>query len=441
MNSRYLRPAIVLVILLPVGLWLLFIKFFGVNVVFLDSWGTVVLIEKLYAGSLTFRDLFALHNEHRIFFPKLIMLALAHLTHYNSFAEMLFSWMLVCMTMVIIWRMYTEDFGTSGSALTKFVPVCWLLFNLRQYDSILSGFQLQTYLCVAGSAGSIYLLRNTGTWRFVGAIMCGLVATFSFANGLLVWPVGAVFLLLSREKAKAAHTALWAAIGIAAWAVYLHDFASIAQKVTVFSSLKMALSALAFFVLNIGAPLAVRSSAVGMGTLLIACIIIVAIASVRHGVLRNTKWMALILFSLGSSALFTAGRTQLGLSEALTSRYLCFTTLGIVGVYMSVLTLYRREERENRKENYAMLFGGILSLIIVGIVSGYSSGLMHGRELHAEREQIAGILAEYEKITDESIATRPFRVNKIKKRAAFLKKHNLNQFHKEPPSDHGNKPH
>ncbi len=104
-------------------------------------------------------------------------------------------------------------------------------------------------------------------------------------------------------------------------------------------------------------------------------------------------------------------------------------------------TASKEASNENRKENYAILFGGMLFLIIVGTISGYFLGVLHGRKLHREREQIAGILAEHQKITDENFATHPFRVDVTRERAAFLEKHGLNQFHTRPPADRDMKPH
>ena len=57
----------------------------GVDVPVLDEWdGTAPLFEKMADGSLGLGDFYAQHNEHRIFFPRLIFFALGRLTHTGT---------------------------------------------------------------------------------------------------------------------------------------------------------------------------------------------------------------------------------------------------------------------------------------------------------------------------------------------------------------------
>jgi len=61
----------------------------GVDVPVLDEWDdTAPLFEKVADGSLGFGDFYAQHNEHRIFFPRLIFVALGRLTHWDIRAEL-----------------------------------------------------------------------------------------------------------------------------------------------------------------------------------------------------------------------------------------------------------------------------------------------------------------------------------------------------------------
>src|SRR5438046_7390687 len=67
----------------------------GVDFPVLDEWdGTAPLFEKMTDGTLGIADFFAQHNEHRIFFPRLIFFALGRLTHWNIRAELWVIWLL-----------------------------------------------------------------------------------------------------------------------------------------------------------------------------------------------------------------------------------------------------------------------------------------------------------------------------------------------------------
>ncbi len=432
-NTFHKRLCLFALIAAPPIILLVFIKLFGVNVAYADDWAFVPLIEKMFSGKLSFGDLFRGHNEHRILFPRIIMLFVAHFMRYNTVAIMYCSWALVALTFVMILDMYRLDFGSSASALLKFAPVAWLLFSLRQYESILWAFEIQIYLCVTGSVAAIYLLQKTNRYLFPGAVCSGIVATFSFANGLLVWPAGLAFLIMSKTKDKMAYIYLWILAGVAVSILYLYDLTAMSGKTDMFFALKNPVAALMFLVLNIGSPLAfMKSSAIGMGAAAGVFIIAILYLTVRKGVPENAKWITLILLSLSFSLFFTAGRLHFGLWAALASRYVPFTIIGIVGIYMAVLNYYEKAADADRKHRYAMLYGAIVSMVLIGVVSGYASGTVRGREISESRKRVAGYLMRFEQASDDDLEPILFDVDKVRERAKILERHRFNVFQDRP---------
>jgi len=73
---------------IPLIVLVVSIAAFAVDVPIADQWALVPLLEKSYAGRLSLRDLWAQHNEHRLLFPRLLMLGLAHLTGWNTAYEL-----------------------------------------------------------------------------------------------------------------------------------------------------------------------------------------------------------------------------------------------------------------------------------------------------------------------------------------------------------------
>lgn len=165
-------------IIAPLVLSLVFIKLFGVNLVYADEWEIVPLVEKLYTGSLTLGDLLSAHNEHRILFSRLIMLSMAHLTRFNTPAVMFLSWVLAAVAFLSIFVMYMRDFDRSTSILLLFAPIPWLIFTLRQYESFLWGFEVQMYLCATGFVGAIFLLEKANKYAFAGLFARGSYLLF-----------------------------------------------------------------------------------------------------------------------------------------------------------------------------------------------------------------------------------------------------------------------
>src|SRR6476469_10077900 len=69
------KAMLVLVALLPAVALLADIHRFAVNVPFMDDWQFVPLLERARNGTLTFQELWAPHDEHRLLLPRLIIIA------------------------------------------------------------------------------------------------------------------------------------------------------------------------------------------------------------------------------------------------------------------------------------------------------------------------------------------------------------------------------
>jgi hypothetical protein len=191
-GSRLDYNIIIFLIILPVILDIFFIKLYGVNVPYMDQWVFVPLIDKFYNSNLDFNDFFAQHNEHRLPFARIIMLISMYFTHYNNVAEMYISCGIASLTLFMLFLLYKQQFGLSRSSLIGFIPVSWLLFDFRQYDNILLGFTIHIYLAIFGLIAAIYSLKNARKIdrMFVLAILGGVLSSFSFLTGLLIWPLG-----------------------------------------------------------------------------------------------------------------------------------------------------------------------------------------------------------------------------------------------------------
>jgi hypothetical protein len=220
------RLVLVILILFPAILEAIYIKIFGVNVVFWDEWIFVGYIKKLYANNISFNDLFQQYVEHRIFFPKLIILFLIYVSNFNNIYEMYFSWILALLILLLVFLIYKESFGTSSKMVIYFLPISFLIFSLRQFENILWGLQIQIYACVLGFLTTLYMLEksNKFDFKFLLAAFGSIFASYSFANGLAVWPVGLFFILFSNKGKGMA--VIWSLIGLLAIGIYFYAWES-----------------------------------------------------------------------------------------------------------------------------------------------------------------------------------------------------------------------
>ena len=428
-RSNFLLVALLLA--LPPIFGLIYIKLFGVNVVYWDQWEFVPLLEKMYTGSLNFSDIFSQHNDHRIFFPRIIMLILAYLTHYNNIAEIYFSWLLSLATMLVIFAMYLQYFGNSTQALVKFIPVAWLLFSFRQYENILWGWQIQIYLCVLGFVASMFMLERVtkNGNNILLAISFGVISSFSFINGLLVWPVGLIYLFLVK-KIREKYSFVWVVISLLVCGIYFYKWIKPQQTPSLFYMIENPITSLTYFFMNVGSPLSFEKySAFGNGVLLFTLMLFAFVIILENEVtIENAKWISFILFSLFSSLSLMIGRSGFGIEQALSSRYVTLTSLGIIGTYLIFCSFYTKFQDE-KINKYSVLYGIILFLILVGIIVGYASGLVVGEKIHQSRELGKNNLIYSKSKNDNDFKTTLYPYPDIlRNRVKILEKYNLNVF-------------
>ena len=389
----------------------------------------------MYTGSLSLSDLFSQHNEHRIFFPRIIMLILAHMTKYNNVAEMYISWILSLITSLVIFGMYLQYFGNSTRSLVKFIPIAWLLFSFRQYENILWGWQIQIYLCVLGFVASICMLEKVkkNDNNFLLAVFFGIVSSFSFVNGLFVWPIGLTYLILAK-KIREKFSFAWALTGILIWGIYFYNWKVPQNPPYFFSMIKNPIEIIMYFFVNIGSPLSFEiSSAFGNGILLFTLMLLTFVIIIKEKIIiENGKWVSFILFSLFSSISMMFGRSELGVVQALSSRYVTITSFGIIGIYLIVIDLYNRLENGTYKK-YSLFYGIILSLILVGIIVGYEGGIYAGEKTLDTRELAKSNLIDYKSKTDDDLKLLYPDPYILRDRAKILERYGLNVFSFDSP--------
>jgi hypothetical protein len=368
--------------LLPMVLVAAIISRYGVNVPYGDEWSLLSLFGKWESHQLTFADLFAEHNGHRILIPRLIYLALIQLTHGNTKAEMFFSLFLCILTsagLFILLRRTVRGSATKHLALWAFINL--FLFSPIQAENWLWGFQLQIFLSNLCLVGAIVCATSDRS-RFVrlaSTLAFGVAGTFSFGNGLLIWPV-ILFLLICRRE-KVLFLAAW--IGVAALVVlaYLPGYQGHDAVRPVVSWFDYPL----YFFGFLGAPLARIPNSqpltlpVIIGSLLVALFLGIAVQLVRRreGLWNAAPWLALGAYVIGSAVMATTARSHLGPEHALDSRYTTVSVILLVSLIGLVASVMSRERTptpstsENTIVIASALVGSLLTLYAINAPSEF----------------------------------------------------------------------
>src|SRR6202035_2799355 len=210
--------ATVLGFAIPAVSYLWMIRTGGVNIIYADQWDDVTLIGHAYSGTLHLSTLWSQHYENRIFFPNLIVLALAYTTHFNVVTEeYLSALMLFGGTALVI---CAHKRRSPERRWIWYCPVAFLLLSLAQAVNALWGFQMAWYLVLLMVALALFLLeQEPQRWLvFGGAIAAAMVASFSSLQGLLVWPAGLLLIYLRRRPAHLATA--WIGSAVVAGVIY-----------------------------------------------------------------------------------------------------------------------------------------------------------------------------------------------------------------------------
>jgi hypothetical protein len=418
-----------LLIIFPPLLLAAYIKCFGVNMIYYDQWNFVPLLEKMYTGTLTFGDLFAQHNEHRIFFPRIIMLALAYVTHYSNIYEMYASWVLSLATFYLLLRRFLCQFKGTKYLLLAFAPVSWLFFNLNQYENILWGWQIQIYLAVLGFVASVFLLERSGKIDVYLALslVSGIVASFSFINGLLVWPIGLIFIIITKVENRLKIAGVWSATGILALGAYFYQWTKPTNHPSDLYVLGHLDESAEYLLANLGSSISpVKYYAIVMGIVLSIIVILTLILVIRSKSVReNAFWIALTIFAVLSSFACMIGRAGFGIDQALSSRYITFTLLGVIGTYAC---LYQLTRKAPGNRAYLILYGMMLTLILASVIVGYPTGLIEGNNTMSLRDNCIATAHDYMAAGSGDTGILYPSTDLIKKDMLIMEKYRLNLF-------------
>lgn len=415
---------------------LIYIYFYGVSIPCYDELAIMPYFEKLFSGSLRCSDLFLQHNEHRIFFPRIVMLLLGIMSKYNCFVEMVFTEVLFCIILVVFYIKTGKQFTFNINTIpVSFLIIPLLLFSWRNLDNILWGTGLWTVMPVSLGVLSIYLIdelcnnnelsNRKRNLYFIYAIMCSTVASFSFISGLLLWIVGSLQLIVNR-KPNRLYIVLWMTIGTFEWIFYFIDYKKPVHHPDLLYFLREPVDFLIYFFTCVGGALFWDER-----TALIAGIIIMAIFFLclfflyRDKRLKsNSFWIYIAISSLFITGSISVGRSGFGQSQALSSRYTHVSILIVLAVYIIATDLFILKKQPLRK----FILGFLVFIILVSVPFSYKYGADRGKEFKIQSQKWCYILLNYKSQSDEALKQLDSNPEQVRRSAEILEKLKWNIF-------------
>lgn len=394
------RALILTLAVMPVGIMLARIGLYGLAFPYWDEWRFAEVLQKAYAGQAGFIDFWAQHNEHRILFPRLLMYAMARLTHWDVTWELNASVLFAGIMFVVLVGMLMRGRGDSLARMATIPVFSLFVFSWSQNENWIWGFQCNLWLAMLAVVAGAYALSSEMRYsvRLLIGVIAGTVATYSYANGLLFWPIMLLLVWDQRapiEQRKAA-VLLWIVAAGLVGESYFYGYVKPSVSPSPLTALQHPIMFAQFFAANLGAPVTTFAvmpawhgvdSLPPMWALLPGPIAVVAflLLAWRHWQReRNWRalapWLALGAFSLASAAMTSAGRCGFGLGQALTSRYITITT----PLWIALVALAMHELAKSAAWKTAQGRAVALCVIAVCVIGG-TFGASHTSAPHEQR--------------------------------------------------------
>lgn len=361
---------------------LYFISVYGVNVLFWDDWDVIPFVADFHNGTAWWNNPdFLQHNEHRAPMPYLILLLdIVVGDSWNSVHLLYFGWAMIAISVLLIYKML-KDFDPR---LTWLLPlIAAILFSTSQYETLLWGLAATNwYLLVAGFYASVYFLnklRDSSSLFILPALASSVITTFTLFQGLLIWPMGLIMILVSSKSMRI--RMIWIASAAIIISLYFIHYNFAPQNGSHFLSINH--DFVRFFLLFLSNGLVQNnesiqiSIAIGLLVLFFPILLYLKIRGVKNNVV---PW---ILFGLlGLSIDFLASSARAGVFSPLSPRYISLSNFFLISLLVIVTTAflqYYNSSTTQRKKRIALVvfiifIGGVIFATGTVYISGWKGG-------------------------------------------------------------------
>jgi hypothetical protein len=315
-----------------------------------DLWGLLSFVERGLRGDFGLSDLWAQWNEHRFFVARIHLLVDYRFfegTNVYLFVSIATSCLLLAGTFAAAVWFDTRDWllalGTLSVAGTSALP----LAGLENLTLAVQVSFVQVFLWATVSVLAVVMAaRSTVTSRqALGsgvAAIAAITATYSLANGLLTWVVVVLLAVVLRLERRC--TAALVTVGLITTATYLWHYQLIGER-----SYSDPVALAHYVVVYLGAaptPTPGIAAVVGAAGLILLLLLCGLVWLDRFGHSILVPFGAGVAAFIALTAAQTAtGRVDLGVSQALASRYSIASYTFWLGLFVGFFPLVRERLR------------------------------------------------------------------------------------------------
>ncbi|MDZ7898181.1 MAG: hypothetical protein U5N85_09170 [Arcicella sp.] len=337
-------------IALPIILYFYFLSEYSLNIPKWDDHALKSFILEFenangfLAKSQTF---FRQHNEHRIAFDRLITLLV-----FKVYGTIDYRWLMWVGNFTLIGTLiiFIKIFQKQKLPLWYFVPVSLIFFQLQLWENTFWGMAaLQNFGIIFFIFGLIYLVCSEKKSHFYWSILFAFFATYTSGNGITVFPVCLVLLILQRRFKE---SIIFGIVSVALIGAYFYQYQmppsnppmeGIGFKKVIFGFFSFIGSAFDLMP-NSSGRIKLTIIAGGILFMISALITIYLIFNSKllkkNRILSYTELFALgsIMFLIGTAIVVTFTRISFGELGLLTSRYKIYSILLSITLYLFIIS-------------------------------------------------------------------------------------------------------
>lgn len=395
-SNKFRRPSLFwLVILVPPALIALIVAAYASEVPFMDEWDVAPLLFALRNGSLQFAHLWLNHNEHRMLFPRALIVSLmALLGKWSIRAEVFTTVMIAIAQLFIFWRIARATVPARFILPLTLIASALIFHPLGSYNWLM-GLQIAWFLALTCAIAAIAaIFARPGRWHgVVIATVAAVIGTYSMSAGLAIWPVGLMGLIALRRKGLGSRKqiALWCVAGIGAIGVFLATYPTSTESSSLVANLMRPLQVAFFVVEFLGGPFRIiydgsYSAIIGAIGVLLALALAIRLARSRRriGLLPTAilPWVMIVFFSALVAGMIGVTRSHME-NAAHVAHYVALSGLfwiGIAGAHMALsgLPTADGDTIQTTSVQPAHLAVAVITIALtIGYLRSWNQGLTH----------------------------------------------------------------
>jgi len=392
-------------------------------------------------GTLTISDLFSQHNESRKFFPRLLYFALADVGGWDVRKEMRAIFILVCILCVLLLLLLRR---TPGSTPISTSVGCALMVSLCfapvQVENFLNGLQGEAFFpgTAVAAAAALNLSRVSFRKKALGNLILAFLATYTFANGMLLWGLAWPLAATNESSSRGARIrwyvtyAVAGAISVGCYFIGYHRPSYHPELASVIGSFWELLHYLVlwigrYFASDFSDPLILGIIAL----LLFAGAVGFAFEAIkRRGDWRTFyPWLLIGAYACSTGAITGVGRLGFGVQQALDTRYVAFSLffyIALFGLYFAIYCSRIRNGSPALRASFLTNAAWTIAFFVLLWAASYKKTLDILAAHHKYRAHLLHTLEWIEPIPDNPDLALVFPyVSALKDWAALLEKHRI----------------